>query len=142
MSSREVSQLRTYSDGASRGNPGPAAVAAKIVNNKGVVLKKWSRFLGRRTNNEAEYEALIIALNLARDFTDGYVQCFLDSELVVKQLNSEYRVRNPRLKKFWCHVRELQQNFRSVSFNHLPRDNRNMQEVDGMANRVLDKMLK
>ncbi|MCK4477688.1 ribonuclease HI family protein [Candidatus Bathyarchaeota archaeon] len=134
-------QLWTYSDGASRGNPGPAAVAIKIVDENGVVAKKFSKFLGRKTNNQAEYEALIEALQLAHDFTKGYVHCFLDSELIVKQLNGEYQVRNPRLEVLWLKVRELQQHFQSVSFNHISRTDKNMKEVDASANRVLDSIL-
>lgn len=140
MQSEELRQLRTYSDGASRGNPGPAAAAAKIVDENGVVAK-FSKFLGRKTNNQAEYEALIEVLQLARDFTKGYVHCFLDSELVVKQLNGEYQVRNPRLEVLWLKVRELQQHFQSVSFNHISRTDKNMKEVDRLANRVLDSVL-
>ncbi len=141
MQSKELRQLWTYSDGASRGNPGPAAVAIKIVDENGVVAKKFSKFLGRKTNNQAEYEALIEALQLAHDFTKGYVHCFLDSELIVKQLNGEYQVRNPRLEVLWLKVRELQQHFQSVSFNHISRTDKNMKEVDASANRVLDSIL-
>lgn len=141
MRSRELNRLKIYSDGASRGNPGPAAAAIKIVDESGATVKRFSKFLGNRTNNEAEYEALIIALELARDFTDGYVQCFLDSELVVKQLNGEYRVRNPRLESLWLKVRELQQRFHRVSFSHVSRANKDIEEVDKLANRVLDRVL-
>jgi len=142
LQSKELRQLKVYSDGASRGNPGPAAAAIKIVNENGVVVKKFSKFLGRKTNNEAEYKALIEALQLARDFTKGYVHCFLDSELVVKQLKGEYQVRNPRLELLWLEVRELQQHFQSVSFIHISRTDKNMKEVDGLANRVLDSILR
>ena len=142
MQSKRLSGLRIYSDGASRGNPGPAAVAIKIVDENGAVVRRVSKFLGKRTNNEAEYEALIVALKLARDFTEGYVKCFLDSELVVKQLNEEYQVRNPRLESFWLEVRELQQHFQRVSFNHVFRTEKNIEEVDRLANHVLDRVLR
>ena len=141
MQSKELDQLHIYSDGASRGNPGPAAVAVKILDKNGVVLKRFSNFLGRRTNNEAEYEALVVALKLARDFTEGDVYCFLDSELVVKQLNGEYRVRNLRLERLWHKIRELRQHFQRVSFSHTPRTNRNIEEVDRLANHILDEVL-
>lgn len=142
MQSKRLSGLWIYSDGASRGNPGPAAVAIKIVDENGAVVRRVSKFLGKRTNNEAEYEALIVALKLARDFTEGYVQCFLDSELVVKQLNEEYQVRNPRLESFWLKVRELQAHFQRVSFNHVFRTEKNIEEVDRLANHVLDRVLR
>jgi ribonuclease HI len=131
-----------YTDGASRGNPGPAAVAVKVVDENGCVLKRVSRVLGKRTNNEAEYEALIIALSVAGDFTKGRVHCFLDSELVVKQLDGEYRVRNARLEDLWLRVRSLQKHFQQVTFSHISREDRNIREVDKQANRILDKMLR
>lgn len=131
-----------YSDGASRGNPGPAAAAFKILDRRGVLMKLSTQFLGRRTNNEAEYEAVIFALKEARSFTKEIVHCFLDSELVVKQLNGEYQVLNPRLEGLWLRVRELQQEFRNVSFSHVSRSNINIKEVDKLANRVLSRMCK
>jgi len=136
---KESTHLQIYSDGASRGNPGPAAVAIKIVDENGAVVKKISKFLGSRTNNEAEYEALIIALKLALNVSEGIIHCFLDSELVVKQLNGEYQVRSLRLKRLWSKVRELMQHFQRVSFNHVLRTDKNIEEVDRLANRVLDR---
>jgi ribonuclease HI len=142
VQSKRLAGVRVYSDGASRGNPGPAAVAVKILDENGVVVKRVTKFLGKRTNNEAEYEALIVALKLACDITEGYVDCFLDSELVVKQLNGEYHVRNPRLERLWLKVRELQQHFQKVTFNHVSRTDKNIAEVDKLANRVLDSVLR
>lgn len=131
--------LRIFSDGASRGNPGPAAIAIEIVDQTGKVLKKVAKFLGTRTNNEAEYEALIAALDFAQTFTNDRVECFLDSELVVKQLNGEYRVRSPRLETLWLRIRELTTHFQEVRFYHVPRSEENIAEVDKLANRVLDQ---
>ncbi len=139
MQSPGLKKLALYTDGASRGNPGPAALAVKIVDESGCVLLRVSRSLGKRTNNEAEYEALIAGLTLAGNFTDGHVQCFLDSELVVKQLNGEYKVRNARLEGLWLKISDLQKRFSKVTFNHVSREDENMQEVDRQANRVLDK---
>ncbi len=133
--------VRVYSDGASRGNPGPAAIALRIYDERGGVVKTVSKFLGRRTNNEAEYEALITALELAHDFTKGAVHCFLDSELVVKQLNGEYQVRNSRLESLWLRIRELQRHFQEVTFAHVSRTDENVKDVDKLANRVLDRAL-
>ncbi|MCW3982358.1 MAG: ribonuclease HI family protein [Candidatus Bathyarchaeota archaeon] len=138
LRSEELRDLRIYTDGASRGNPGPAAIAGKMVAEDGVVLKIFSKFLGRRTNNESEYEALLAALSLAANFTKGRVQCSLDSELIVKQLNGEYRVRKPELMDLWRRVRKLQDGFQQVTFTHVPRTEENMKEVDKLANRVLD----
>ncbi len=130
-----------YCDGASRGNPGPAAIACEIVDEKGTVLKRFSKFLGKRTNNEAEYEALLAALELARGLTRGRVDCFLDSELVVRQLRGEYRIRSPRLRSLWLKVREAQQCFQNVSFTHVPRTDKNIEEVDELANSLLNRVV-
>jgi ribonuclease HI len=138
LRSEELRDLRIYTDGAARGNPGPAAIAGLMVDAKGVVLKTFSKFLGRRTNNESEYEALLVGLSLATRFTRGRVKCFLDSELIVKQLNGEYRVRKPELADLWLRVRKLQDAFQQVTFVHVPRTEENMKEVDKLANRVLD----
>lgn len=141
MRSKMLRGVRVYSDGASRGNPGPAAIALRIYDEKGGVVKTVSKFLGRRTNNEAEYEALITALELAHDFTKGAVHCFLDSELVVKQLNGEYQVRNSRLESLWLRIRELQRHFQEVTFAHVSRTDENVKDMDKLANRVLDRAL-
>ena len=140
MPHKEPDNLLIYSDGASRGNPGPAAAAFRILDERGVLMKSSTQFLGRRTNNEAEYEAVIFALKEAQNFTKEVVHCFLDSELVVKQLNGEYQVLNPRLEDLWLRVREIQQKFQNVSFSHVPRSNINIKEVDKLANRALTKM--
>ena len=142
MQPKEWKDLRVYSDGASRGNPGPAAIAVKIVRENGVVLKRLAKFLGRRTNNEAEYEAVIVALELARSFTGGNLHCFLDSELVVKQLKGEYQIKSPRLEPLWLKVRKLQRSFRKVSFSHVSRSNKDIEEVDRSANLVLDRRIR
>jgi ribonuclease HI len=139
---KELGQIDVYTDGASRGNPGPAAAAVKIVDENGCLLRRVSKALGKRTNNEAEYEALIVALSVAGDFTKGHVRCFLDSELVVKQLNGEYRVMNPRLEDLWLKVRSLEKRFQQVAFSYTSREDKNIQEVDRQANQVLDKMLR
>jgi ribonuclease HI len=139
LQSSESKRLVLYTDGASRGNPGPAALAVKILDENGCVLQRFSKFLGKRTNNEAEYEALIAGLRLAGSFTGGQVQCFSDSELVVKQLNGEYEVRNARLEDLWLKVRDLQKRFREVRFHYVPREDKNVQGVDRQANRILDR---
>jgi ribonuclease HI len=141
MQSKRYARLKIYSDGASRGNPGSAAIAVKILDENGFEVKTFSKFLGTRTNNEAEYEALITALTLASPLSEGYVDCFLDSELVVKQLNGEYKVKSPRLEDLWLRVCRLQRHFKQVTFRHVARMDKNIREVDEQANRVLDETL-
>ena len=132
--------LKIYSDGASRGNPGLSAIAFLILSEDCKVLKQYSKYLGLRTNNQAEYEALISALESASTLKGQEVICYLDSELVTKQLNGEYKVRNSKLKILWLNVQEFKQRFQKISFVHVSRTNSYIQEVDRLANRVLDRV--
>jgi ribonuclease HI len=130
--------IRIYSDGASRGNPGLSAIAFLILSEEETVLMRSAKYVGVRTNNQAEYEALISALEAASTLHRKAVICYLDSELVTKQLNGQYRVRNAQLKILWSTVQELAQRFHNILITHVARTNRYIQEVDQLANRVLD----
>jgi ribonuclease HI len=132
--------LITYSDGASRGNPGISAIAFMILDEDGNVLKRHARYLGIRTNNQAEYEALLSALNAAAQITNQAVTCKLDSEVVVKHLTGEYRVKDPELKVLWLKVQRLKQKFSKVTFRQTARTNRYIQEVDLACNRALNNV--
>jgi len=133
-------EFKIYSDGASRGNPGISAIAFMIVTEDGKLLKEYSKYVGIRTNNQAEYEALISALESASKLTDQEVACYMDSELVVKHLNGEYRVRNPKLKTLWFKVQELKQKFQRITFTNVPRTDIHIKQVDRLANQTLDKV--
>lgn len=128
-----------FSDGGARGNPGPAAIAFVVLSDKGQVLMANSRFIGTRTNNQAEYEALIAALKSAVALHAEEVICHLDSELVVKQVTGEYRVKNSDLRKMWNKVRELNGHFKKVSFISVPRTNIHIQKADALVNEALDE---
>lgn len=132
-------RLSVYSDGGARGNPGPAAIAFLVLAENGQVLKAGSRYLGKRTNNQAEYEALIAALEAAKAIGTREVTCHLDSEVVAKHLKGEYHVKNPELRKLWMKVQELKQSFGKVSFVNVPRTNSYIQEADTLVNQTLDK---
>ena len=133
-------RLKVYSDGASRGNPGISAIAFMIMTEDGRLLKKYSKYIGIRTNNQAEYEALISALESASKLTDQEVTCCMDSELVVKHLNGEYQVRNPKLKTLWLKVQELKQSFQRITFKSVPRTDIHIKQVDRLANQALDRV--
>lgn len=135
-----ISHIKVFSDGASRGNPGPSAIAFIILDTDNRVLKQHSEFIGVGTNNQAEYKALISALEVAFSFTDRSVLCFLDSELLVRQLNGEYKVRDWVLKALWREVNLVRRRFWSVSFEYVPRTNVYMRLVDKMANSALDRV--
>ncbi|MFQ5951061.1 MAG: ribonuclease HI family protein [Candidatus Geothermarchaeales archaeon] len=96
-----LQRLCVYCDGASRGNPGPSGIGVLIIDSEGRVIERLGEFVGRRTNNQAEYEALIRALERSSRLTDREVRCFMDSELVVRQLRRVYRVRAPGLRKLF-----------------------------------------
>lgn len=134
------SRLSVYSDGASRGNPGPSAIAFMILSEDGETLQKHSEYVGVKTNNQAEYEALISALQHASKLTDQKLVCYMDSELVIKHLNGEYQVKSPNLKTLWLKVQELKHRFLKVSFQHVPRTNNCIREVDQFANETLDRV--
>ena len=132
-------KLRVYSDGASRGNPGPSAIAFMILDEDGNVLMRRSKYVGIRTNNQSEYEALTSALEFASQLTTQELVCYMDSKLVVKHLNNEYRVKDSKLKILWLKVNELKQKFQKISFRHVSRTDSYIQKVDWLANQALDR---
>lgn len=128
--------LFIYSDGGSRGNPGPAAAAFVIKNDLGVVIAEGHQFLGVTTNNVAEYLALISALNRALKLGAKKASCFLDSELVVRQLNGEYKVKEEKMRRLFGSLTRLLRGFEEVSFKYVPRSQN--QRADALVNRALD----
>lgn len=129
----------TNSDGGARGNPGPGAIGV-IVREDEKILTKYSGEIGKFvTNNIAEYEALIKALELASTFTDDELTCFLDSELVVKQLLGEYRVKDPKLIPLFLKVQKLQENFKKIKYQHVRREDKFQIVVDGLLNDEMDR---
>jgi len=132
----KIEKAILYTDGASRGNPGPAAIGAVIKDGQGRVLGKISRRIGRTTNNQAEYQAVIAALEEAIRLGVAGVVIKSDSELVVQQINGRYRVKNPALKPLHQRVRELQSLFQSFAIASIPR--RQNIEADRLSNAALD----
>ena len=128
-----------FSDGGARGNPGPAAAAFIVLSENGQVLTTNSRYLGLRTNNQAEYEALIAALQFAATVNAEEIICHLDSELVARQLAGKYSVKNSELRKLWRKVQELNTCFKKVSFISVPRTNIQIQRADALVNEALDE---
>ncbi len=129
----------TNSDGGSRGNPGLGAIGV-LVRDGEKILSKYSAKIGNNvTNNLAEYEALIKALELATRYTKEDLTCFLDSELVVNQLLGKYRVRKPELMKLFLKVQKLQENFKSIKYKHVSRWDKFQIIVDEILNDELDK---
>ena len=110
--------IYTNSDGGARGNPGPGAIGV-LVRDEDNILEEYGEVLkGNVTNNVAEYNGLIKALEVASKHTQGEITCILDSELVVKQLLGEYRVRNKVLMKLFLQVQKLQNRFDKITYKH------------------------
>jgi len=133
-----MKQLIIYTDGASRGNPGKATCGFVILDGEEVVDKK-SFYIGEATNNEAEYEAIIRALKNVKDFGKIEIKLFSDSELVIKQINGEYKINMEHLMKKFIEVHKLINNFGKVEFRNVKRDNKFIEIVDFMVNVELDK---
>ena len=125
-----------YSDGAARGNPGPAGVG--IVIKKGVdTLLEASAYIGKTTNNVAEYMALIRGLEEALLLGIKEIDCFVDSELLAKQINGEYKVKHEGLVPLSHHLRELINKFKSFKISHTVREEN--KQADKLANRGIDE---
>lgn len=127
-----------FTDGASRGNPGPAAAGVILKDEKGKILLEASQFLGRMTNNEAEYRALLLGLTKAAAEARGQALVVLmDSELVVSQLGGLYRIKAAHLHELLLEVRLKEKPFGKVIYKLIPRE-KNAQ-ADELANRALDR---
>ncbi|MFB6122748.1 MAG: ribonuclease HI [Haloferacaceae archaeon] len=133
--SEEGGRAHVYFDGASRGNPGPAAVGWVVVTSDGIVAEGSGR-IGETTNNRAEYEALLRALEVARDYGFDEVDLRGDSELVVKQVRGEWNVNDPGLRERRVRARELLDAFDRWSLEHVPREIND--RADRLANEALD----
>ena len=132
-----MKNLIIYSDGGARGNPGPAAIGVVLLDDKGGVVESFGRYIGETTNNQAEYQALIAGLRAAKKHEANSVKCYLDSELIVKQMRGEYRVKDADLKKLYAEAKNFCAVFSKVHFAHISRD-RN-KSADRLVNQALDK---
>ncbi|HOS82462.1 MAG TPA: ribonuclease HI family protein [Methanolinea sp.] len=130
--------ITCYTDGASRGNPGPAAAGFVLLDSDGRVLEKKAVFLGKKTNNEAEYHAVINALAAAKKHGAHRVRICSDSQLVIRQLRGEYRVNKPGLRELCARVRLCEQGYSSVEYVSTGRDHPWIQEADRLCNGVLN----
>ncbi|QSW99332.1 ribonuclease HI [Haloterrigena alkaliphila] len=129
-------RAHVYFDGASRGNPGPAAIGWLIVTGDGIVAE-GGETIGRATNNQAEYEALITALEAASDYSYDEVHVRGDSELIVKQVRGEYDTNDPELRERRVSVHELLRAFDEWTLEYVPREVN--ERADELANEALDR---
>jgi ribonuclease HI len=128
MTSFNVIQL--YTDGGSRQNPGPGSIGIVIYDGSNRLLYEFSECIGHCTNNQAEYKALIKGLDLAARYTRREVKVFCDSELVMKQMNKVYRLKNDALRDLYHEVKKREEVFDSVIYQHVPRTNQRISKAD------------
>lgn len=125
-----------YADGGSRGNPGPAAYGLVLLAPDGAELARRAERIGHATNNVAEYRGLLAGLQTARELGVTDLEARLDSELVVRQLNGEYRAKNPAMRELRDQALELARSFRRVAYRHIPRERNRL--ADSLVNAALD----
>jgi len=132
-------KLVIYTDGGARGNPGPAASGVVIFNDQKKMIGEYSKFLGETTNNQAEYRAVLLALEKALELEGTEIVLYSDSELIVNQLNRKYKVKNKELSTIFVKIWNIAQKFDSVSYHHVPREKNKL--ADAQVNECLDQYL-
>ena len=129
-------KVALLSDGAARGNPGLSGAGAVIVQEK-KILKKIKKFLGNKTNNEAEYLALILGLEQALEMGVTEIDVYVDSELMQKQIEGKYKVKAPNLRPLFAQVFKLKEKFTAFSIKHIRREKNKI--ADALANKAIDE---
>ncbi len=129
-------KIKIFSDGGARGNPGPAGCGVVMMDEEDRIVGKFKKYLGEQTNNFAEYSGVILGLEEAKKMGVSEVDFFLDSELAVKQLNREFKVKNEELGKLFIRIYNLEQGFKRVTFSHVPREMNKL--ADELANQAMD----
>jgi ribonuclease HI len=127
---------KLFTDGGARGNPGPAAIGGVLYDTGEKVLYEFAQVIGTNTNNQAEYRALAEGLRQARSFAIEVLDCYLDSELVVRQVNGQYKVKEAELKTLHDEVTGQIGSFLEVNFHHVPRTKN--RHADRLVNEALD----
>jgi len=138
-----MKKITIYTDGGSRGNPGKAAIGVVFYNEKDQIIKKYGEYIGDNlTNNDAEYMAVIFAMKKFKSLFGksiaeiSEVEIRSDSELLVKQMNGEYKLSDEKIQKFFIEIWNLKVEFKNVKFKHIPREKNT--EADKLVNEALD----
>ena len=129
-------KARLHTDGGARGNPGPAGIGVVLATPDGDVIGEVAESIGRATNNVAEYKALIAGLELALAHAVTDLEVFLDSELVVSQMNGDWKIKNDALRRLAIEARRLLNRFESVKLSHVRREHN--ADADKLANQGMD----
>jgi len=137
-----VKKVIIYTDGGSRGNPGPSAIGILFCNEKGEAFKKYSEILGEATSNEAEYQAVIFALKKFKALfgkklaSSTEIELKADSELLIRQLNGEYKILEPKIGNLFLEIWNLRIDFKKIKFALISREKN--KEADRLVNEALD----
>ncbi|MBN1353803.1 MAG: ribonuclease HI family protein [Candidatus Omnitrophica bacterium] len=131
-----MKNLSIYVDGGSRGNPGPSGIGVVILDSKGKKVKEFKKYIGISTNNVAEYNAVIYGLQEALIEKAESVTLYMDSELVVQQLNGDYRVKSNELKPLFEQALHLMSGFKKIEITHIPREKNS--EADKLVNKAIN----
>jgi ribonuclease HI len=132
----KLDKIQIYADGGSRGNPGPAGAGAVLLNGEETIAS-LSHYLGHATNNVAEYTGLLIGLEKAKALAVDSVEVLMDSELVVKQMTGQYRVKNAGLIPLHQKARSLASTFKDFTITHVRREHN--KKADALANKAMDE---
>lgn len=141
-----MKKIIIYTDGGSRGNPGPTAAGFVFCNEDGKSFKKYSEYLGEGTNNEAEYQAVIFGLKKFKSLfgkklaENSEIEIRSDSELMVRQLKGEYKILEPKIQELFVALWNLRTDFKKIKFTLIRRENN--READAMVNEALDAQRK
>ncbi|MFX0010139.1 MAG: ribonuclease HI family protein [Candidatus Hermodarchaeota archaeon] len=134
---KKIDILKIYTDGAARGNPGPAAYSFIFVHDKEIIHQR-SGYIGTATNNTAEYQAIINALKTAEKFHRGHLQIFSDSNLAIQQINKKWKINYQHLAEMCNEVYKLSEKYKKVEFFHVSRNNPFIKKCDELCNAILD----
>ncbi len=130
--------VSVHTDGGARGNPGPGAIGVVIKNEKKEKVREIGKFIGKSTNNEAEYKAVIEGLKACGEIGVEKAEFFIDSLLIVSQLNGNFKVKEPRMKSLFKEAKDVEKNIKLVKYTHVKREKNS--EADKIVNDVLDSL--
>ena len=137
MSSAIITGVKVFTDGACHGNPGPGAIGVVLLDQNNQELETFKECIGHTTNNRAEYHALIRGLDLAAKHCRKTVFCFLDSELIIKQVGGQYRLKNDELRALYHEVKDKERAFERVVYTHAGEKEPNIKRADHLAREAL-----
>ena len=132
-----MSKIKIFTDGASRNNPGPAAAVAVFYDERGELLDGFSKKLGTMTNNQAEYEGIILAMeNVLKKYSGNEIEIYMDSKLACEQLKGNYKIKNHGLVQLYIKAKKLEDKIGMIRYNYIPREKN--KEADKLVNDALD----